>query len=45
MSNVEFRLRITLVDTGEDNDAIYQWLTNKLYEIDDVVEVSELPDE
>ncbi len=29
---------------GEENDAVYGWLANKLFEIDGVVDVTELPD-
>lgn len=44
MSQETFYLKIDIETEGEENHAVYQRLTNKLFEIDGVVDVTELPD-
>ena len=44
VSRETFYLKIEVETEGEENDAVYQWLTNKLFEIDGVVDITELPD-
>lgn len=44
MSKETFYLKIDIETEGEEPDAVYHWLANKLFEIDGVVDVTELPD-
>jgi hypothetical protein len=37
-----FTLRIDIETDGETEDAVYHWLTNKLFEIDGVTDVTEI---
>jgi len=44
VSRETFYLKIDVKTDGEENDDVYRWLTNQLYAIDGIEEVSELPD-
>lgn len=40
-----FNIRVTVVNTGEDADRVYENICNQLYELQDVTDVESLEEE
>lgn len=42
MKDFKFKIEVTLKNGGEDEDRVYDWLVSHIFEIQDVVDVTEV---